>query len=167
MDALRGICVCDRLFTYVSAFLGSRSFRVHIGGSTSSPHSISIGVPQGSVLSPFLFNLALARLSDFIPCTLPFDVRLAIYADDLALLAVGPTSSGKQVHQSVQGAINAVDSYLTGIGLNHSPSKTEALVVHPQLHGRYHIPRLSLRGVLFPWSARVCYLGDLLDHRLS
>ncbi|KAH7964994.1 hypothetical protein HPB49_002759 [Dermacentor silvarum] len=161
------IRVCDRLFAYVSAFLSGRSFRVRVGGSTSSPRSISVSVPQGSVLSPFLFNSALARLPDFIPRTLPSDVRLAIYADDLALISVGPTSSGRLVRQSIQGAINAIDSYLTGIGLNLSTTKTEALLVHPQFRGRYQVPRLNLRGVLIPWSRRVRYLRVLIDHRLS
>ncbi|KAH7958828.1 hypothetical protein HPB49_005571 [Dermacentor silvarum] len=167
MDALRAIRVCDRVFAYVSAFLSGRCFRVRVGGSTSSPRSISVDVPQGSVLSPFLSNLALARLPDFIPRTLPCDVRLAIYADDLSLFAVGPTSSGRLVRQSIQGAINAIDSYLPGIGLNLSPNKTEALLVHLLFRVRYEIPRLNLRGVLIPWSRRVRYLGVLIDHRLS
>ncbi|KAH7985635.1 hypothetical protein HPB49_026336 [Dermacentor silvarum] len=124
-----------------------------------SPRSISVGVPQGSVLSPFLFNLALARLPDFIPRTLPSDVRLAIYADDLALFAVGPTSSGTQVRRSIQGAINAIDSYLTGIGLNLSPNKPRPCSYTPNFAGATRF--------LGSICAVVRYLGVLIDHRLS
>lgn len=81
------------------------------------------GVPQGSVISPFLFNLALARLPDYIPKMTAHEVRVAIYADDIALFACGPTALGFQVRESLQSAINAVDEYLASIGLQLSASK--------------------------------------------
>ncbi|XP_037560821.1 uncharacterized protein LOC119439926 [Dermacentor silvarum] len=45
---------------FISAFLIGRTFRVHVGEELSEPRDITTGVRQGSVLSPFLFNMALA-----------------------------------------------------------------------------------------------------------
>ncbi|XP_037515372.1 uncharacterized protein LOC119391795 [Rhipicephalus sanguineus] len=166
-DALCAMGVSDNLLRYVQAFLSDRTFRVRIGGEISAPRSVNAGVPQGSVLSPFLFNLALARITDYLPRATAVEVRVAMYADDIALFACGPTSRGREVRASVQSYINAVDYFVSGIGLELSAEKTEALLVHPDPLARYQVAKLSLRGCQLPWQRRVRYLGLTIDHRLS
>ena len=41
----------------VYSYLTNRTQRVKIGSTHNSPQHISIGVPQGSVLGPLLFNI--------------------------------------------------------------------------------------------------------------
>ncbi|KAH7936755.1 hypothetical protein HPB49_003731 [Dermacentor silvarum] len=94
LDALCAMGVSGRLLAYVGAFLSGRTMRVRVGGALSQPCAVSTGVPQGSVLSPFLFNLALARIGDYIPQLPEYEVRVAVYADDIALFASGPTARG-------------------------------------------------------------------------
>ncbi|KAH7986885.1 hypothetical protein HPB52_024665 [Rhipicephalus sanguineus] len=64
-------------------------------------------------------------------------------------------------------ALDAVDRFVASIGLQLSPAKTEALVVHPSPIARYVVPQLSFRGTVLPWQRTVRYLGVTLDHRLS
>ncbi|KAH7968246.1 hypothetical protein HPB52_007177 [Rhipicephalus sanguineus] len=52
-------------------------------------------------------------------------------------------------------AIDAVDAFLSGIGLTLAASKTEALLVHPRASTRFSTPRLSLRGLPIEWSKTV------------
>lgn len=167
LDALRNLGVCGLMLSYVEAFLSDRTLRVRIGGTVSDPRPVTAGVPQGSVLSPFLFNLVLARLPDFIPCDTPCEVRVAIYADDIALFARGPTQRRPAVLASVQTAINAVDAFLKGVGLTLAAPKTEALIVQPKASSRFSTPRLSLHGAPIPWSKTVRYLGVTIDTRMS
>nr|XP_054924031.1 uncharacterized protein LOC129383464 [Dermacentor andersoni] len=140
IQALRELRVTGRLFDYIAAFLSDRTLRVRVGDTLSAPRSVTSGVPQGSEISPFLFNFALARLPDYIPKMTAYEVRVAMYADDIALFACGPTDLGFQVRESLQSAINAVDEYLASIGLQLSASKTEALLktaalLHERLGG--------------------------------
>nr|XP_050023956.1 uncharacterized protein LOC126518151 [Dermacentor andersoni] len=137
IQALRELRVTGRLFDYIAAFLSDRTLRVRVGDTLSAPRSVTSGVPQGSVISPFLFNLALARLPDYIPKMTAHEVRVAIYADDIALFACGPTALGFQVRESLQSAINAVDEYLASIGLQLSASKTEAFTPSEDRATRY------------------------------
>ncbi|XP_072145536.1 uncharacterized protein [Dermacentor andersoni] len=139
MDALDALGVCGQMRSYVEAFLGGRTMRVRVGGAYSRPRAVVTGVPQGSVLSPFLFNLALARIPDFIPQFPAHEVRVAVYADDIALFASGPTSVGYAVRACVQRALDVVDAYISG----------------------------TLHGVLLPWEKRVRYLGLVIDRRLN
>ncbi len=65
---------------WVRSFLSRRTFSVAIGNTFSQHFLISRGVPQGSPLSPLLFNILLFDFPSF-PNTHTF-----LYADDLSLL---------------------------------------------------------------------------------
>ncbi|KAH7986085.1 hypothetical protein HPB49_026128 [Dermacentor silvarum] len=86
-----GLSGCLRRF--ISAFLTGRTSRVRVGQELCEPRDITTGVPQGSVLSPFLFNMALAGLPASLPADPQFPVRCSIYADDVALWTRGRGSS--------------------------------------------------------------------------
>ena len=65
---------------------------VRIMNSYSSPINVSVGVHQGSVLSPLIFNIATEALScEFrtaCPCELLYVYDLAILAESLGDLKV-------------------------------------------------------------------------------
>jgi retron-type reverse transcriptase len=65
----------------LGSFLSKRQFRVSVEGEMSTPREMQAGVPQGSVLSPTLFNL---YINDS-PQTR--GVHLALFADDTCLYA--------------------------------------------------------------------------------
>jgi hypothetical protein len=45
------------LIKFISSFRSERKFRVSVEGEFSTPRYMQSGVPQGSVLSPTLYNL--------------------------------------------------------------------------------------------------------------
>jgi retron-type reverse transcriptase len=65
----------------ISSFLSERKFRVSVEGEMSTPREMQAGVPQGSVLSPTLYNI---YVND-PPQTQ--GVHLALFADDTCLYA--------------------------------------------------------------------------------
>ncbi|KAH7937258.1 hypothetical protein HPB49_009849 [Dermacentor silvarum] len=135
-NALDGLGIVGCLRQFVSSFLTGRTLRVRVGRTLSSPRRVTMGVPQGSVLSPFLFNTALAGLPAAIPADPRFPTQCAIYADDVALWAHGPRCKLQSIQSSLQRSLDAVASYFRGIGLLLSPAKTEALLVHPSAAAR-------------------------------
>ncbi|XP_037290898.1 uncharacterized protein LOC119186339 [Rhipicephalus microplus] len=167
LNAVRDLGVTGLLFTYIASFLGGRTMRVRVGGVLSEPRPVSVGVPQGSVLSPFLFNLALADIDDYIPRALPCDVRVAVYADDIAVFATGPVPSGRCIRTSVQTVLDSIDAFITGRGMTLSPAKTEAMLLHPSYGAQRHTPKFTLQTIPIPWKRRVTYLGVQLDQRLN
>ncbi|XP_075721852.1 uncharacterized protein LOC142765163 [Rhipicephalus microplus] len=167
LDGHREMRVRGNMLQYVEAFLSGRSFRVPVASELSGPRVVSASVPQGSVLSPFLFNAALARLIDHIPRNTGYEVRAAVYADDIALFFSSPTLRGQQVHEGLQAVIHAVDGFITGIGLHLSAAKTEAMHVHPKRTRCFVCPQFVLRGHRLPWKRNVRYLDLTIDHRLS
>ncbi|KAH7942531.1 hypothetical protein HPB49_024999 [Dermacentor silvarum] len=129
MRALDALGVSGRMRHFVRAFLSDRSFRVRVGNAQSSPQPVTAGVPQGSVLSLFLFNEALARLPSTIPKGRHLPVHCSLYADDIALWTSGPRRNLAAVRTCLQEALDASVGHLASVGFSVSPAKTKALLV--------------------------------------
>lgn len=67
----------------IESYLQDRCFRVRLEDAYSSYRKISAGVPQGSVLGPILYLLFTADIPKNP------DVKVATFADDTAVLAIG------------------------------------------------------------------------------
>ena len=70
MKDLHDIGLRGRLPNFISNFLSDRSFNVRIGSTLSDTFEQEQGVPQGSVLSPTLFNIKITLLSVLMILTL-------------------------------------------------------------------------------------------------
>nr|XP_050045999.1 uncharacterized protein LOC126542928 [Dermacentor andersoni] len=107
-QALDLLGINGNLRRFIWSFLEECTLRVRVGGSRSSPQPVAAGIPQASVVSPFLFNLALARLAAALPIDPHYPVNASIYADDIVLwvrsppeppqLALGPAKSPRHRH---------------------------------------------------------------------
>ncbi|XP_077541084.1 uncharacterized protein LOC144153308 [Haemaphysalis longicornis] len=116
----------ERTYNYIVDFLSNRKAILKIGGVTSNPITLgSRGTPQGSVLSPLLFNIALLDLPEQLR-RIP-NLSHALYADDVTLWT-GPDSLGG-LQDTLQLAADAVNEYANRCGLSCSPQKSELLVV--------------------------------------
>ena len=65
---------------WIKSFLSNRFFLVNINGSESKKFSINAGVPQGSVISPLLFNIYINDLPKRDKTNLCYSL---LFADDL------------------------------------------------------------------------------------
>ncbi|XP_075543819.1 uncharacterized protein LOC142578305 [Dermacentor variabilis] len=104
-----GVTGC--LWGSMTAFLVGGSFRVRVGKVLSDARDITSVVPQGSMLSPFLFNLAMAGHAAALPADSRYPICCAIYADDVALWVPGPRRSIASIRGSLQRALEAVISF--------------------------------------------------------
>ena len=76
--------IVNRENIWFRSYLNNRKQKVYINGVMSDLYKISSGVPQDSILGPFLF---LIFINDFPSASACFSVRL--YADDTSLTASG------------------------------------------------------------------------------
>lgn len=113
-------------YDYIRDFLSNRTAQLTIGDLKSA--HIPLGnrsTPQGSVLSPFLFNTALITLPRKLNGI--EGTRHTLYADDVTIW----TSQGSdgQIETALQEAADIVDAHARWAGLECSPQKSELLVI--------------------------------------
>jgi retron-type reverse transcriptase len=68
-----------RIIKLISSVLPQRKFRVSVEGEMSTSRCMQAGVPQGSVLSPTLYNLYINDIPQII------GANLSLFADDTCL----------------------------------------------------------------------------------
>lgn len=96
-----------RSVDWFKSYLGSREIAVSLGDTTSSKRQISRGVPQGSVLGPFLFIFYLNPLLANIEKNCP-GVSVIAYADDTTVFL-------RVRKEAVHETIDLFNKYLTYI----------------------------------------------------
>lgn len=144
----------------VKAFLKNRSFQVTVNGTLSERRSIPYGVPQGSVLSPTLYNIFTADV------VMIDGVQYYIFADDTAFVVTD--SDPEIVVTNLQAAQNALEEFQRKWKVKINPTKTQAIYFTNRRSPR-HLPRrcVSTGGHEVEWSKDVKYLGLHLDQKLK
>ncbi|XP_064470201.1 uncharacterized protein LOC135384951 [Ornithodoros turicata] len=126
MDSLVDPGIGGKAAAFIHALLSNRSFRVRLGSTLSSPRPQNLGLPQGTILSPLLFNLVMAGLPKALPATTP-PLQLSIYADDICLWTNG--KDPWKVMKTIQKGVDATTEYIRGLGLTPSAEKTRVMLL--------------------------------------
>jgi len=142
----------------VEMFLQNRRFRVHMGDRCSAWRTQLNGLPQGSVLSPCLFNLYINDMPDTRS-------RRFVYADDVALGAQG--RSFEEVEEILNADVELLAEYFSEWRLKPSVAKTVASAFH--LHNAQAARELDIRmnGQRLRHEPKPTYLGVTLDRSLT
>jgi endonuclease/exonuclease/phosphatase family metal-dependent hydrolase len=151
------------LVKLIQSFLTNRTAHVDVNGSSSTPFHIPAGVPQGSILSPHLFNV---YIND-IP--LNGDTQLAIYADDTALFCHVPWKNIKCVSRKLSSSLDSVSNFFRDWKIRINKSKTEIILFTKSTKMIKKLPTnpINFDGDSLQWKNQVTYLGVVLDQKLS
>uniref|UniRef100_A0A803SRC4 Reverse transcriptase domain-containing protein n=1 Tax=Anolis carolinensis TaxID=28377 RepID=A0A803SRC4_ANOCA len=162
LGRLSGMGLGGTALQWLQSFLEGHSQLVKLGDTCSDPWPLTCGVPQGSILSPMLFNIYMKPLGEVIRS---FGVGCHLYADDTQLYYSFPPNS-KEAPQIPNQCLVAVMAWMRANKLKLNPDKTEVLEVSRKSdRGIGWQPVLN--GVALPLKAQVRSLGVLLDSSLT
>ena len=159
-SALSRLGVDDLTVGLINQLLQCRTVEASLGTSTTTK-LVNRGTPQGGVLSPLLWNVAVNELLQIMEgggCS------VFAYADDIAIAFSGRFPQTLCDCMSLK--LKKLSDWATKSGLGVNPSKTE-LVLFTR---KYKIPVLKpplLKGIPLKFSQTAKYLGLILDSKLS
>lgn len=144
----------------IRSFCLNRSFQVNVGNSFSSIKFIPAGVPQGSILSPFLYSIYTADIKR------PKYTNIALYADDTALITNGKLTSA--IIKRLNTAIKTINKYYKKWKINLNLNKSQA-IIFPFNRSLKRIPKsdIIIENSSINFSNEVTYLGITLDKKLT
>lgn len=161
LESLNKISCGERTFEYVKTFLTDRTATITIGNVKSKETSVpNRGTPQGAVLSPLLFNLALRDLP--VELEKIEGIRHAIYADDITIWTTEGSLGEKE--ERLQRAADTVHVYVKSRGLRCSPEKSEIIRIHRNGYDRGVPINVSLDGQDIPEVKQLRILGMWIQH---
>ena len=133
-------------------YLQNRLQYININGMSSSEKSIKCGIPQGSVLGPFLFLLYVNDLS-----TTCSESKVTMFADDTTVI-----NAGKRIDTLVREDIKTMTKWFDSNKLTINAEKCEA--IH---FGRGRPEAIVIKDKTLDYKSSCKYLGLQIDPRLS
>lgn len=118
---LARILKCRTTVRLIVNILSNRKFRVSLSGKESHYKRLQNGLPQGSVLSPLLFN---ACIADIIETS----SRKIMYADDVALVA--QARSFAELENTLNVDLDKLQKYFHKWHLTLNPDKSVTRTFH-------------------------------------
>ena len=161
LQKLNKIGISGNMYSYIRSFLSDRSMQVRWKGATSTTKGVSMGVPQGSVIAPLLFNIMVHDVDTAVKGK----VVLTMYADDLAIWTdthirrLHTNSSWvKQSMKLFQEAVDGVVHFMQVNGVALSSQKTVFVPFHTNTSQNTEV-HIRVNGQSIFASKEVKYLG--------
>jgi len=151
---------------WISTYLDGRSQFVKIGEEMSSATQCEIGVPQGSVLGPFLFSAYVSPIADVISS---FGVQFHQYADDTQLYTAVNTDDEDICIRNLELCTIAVRDWFLQNGMLLNPDKSEVLLVAGRTQALKFASGTGIlvAGSQITFSVKLKSLGVTIDQSLS
>jgi ribonuclease HI len=152
------------LLGWLQDFLTDRRGFTIVQGASSDVLPLHQGTPQGSVLSPYLFNILVDKLLSTLENSLGPDLASKItvlsYADDLVLI-----SNHSLAPAVLTKALQLLESISTILGLQINIGKTKAMAwEHSHSFPCFYF---EVYNTQIEWVRTYKYLGVVLDDTLS
>ena len=109
--------IYGNMLSYVNGYLSNRTLQVRINNTCSDIYIVQNGTPQGSCISPTLFNIMVNDLSSCIK-----NCEMSQFADDGAIWKSGPNL--KHLQNKIQQDLDNINKWCSTWGFLLSPNKT-------------------------------------------
>ena len=109
------------VLSWIQSYLSSRSTSVKIRSAFSETRTSSVGVPQGSVLGPVLFNCVMSPLAHLLE---DMGVLCHIYADDTQFLVTFDKEEESAARIKISEIFGAISKFMISNSLKLNADKT-------------------------------------------
>ena len=120
LDKLKHMGMSERSLQWFKSYLAERRQCVFINGQTSETQRITLGVPQGSILGPLLFNMYINSLPNAV------ETRLILYAENAVL--VFPAATPNELQTALEREFGLMSDWYLDNRLTLNVKKTKLML---------------------------------------
>ena len=162
LKKLKSFNLNQQSIDYIQSYLSNRRQSTKLSKFTSTEQEIKSGVPQGSILGPFLF---LCFVND-LPNVFNNETKFIAYADDTQLLVYD--NDLEKLKEKVENVIGDAQKWYENNGMKNNSSKSEILVVSTKKSDKIVIEVIEENKQKIVKSKKwIKVLGVYIDHLLS
>lgn len=162
------------LIKITNSFIKCRKFNVRVGQSCSAFEDIPWGVPQGSSLSPSLYNIFVSDIPSGTARTIMYADDTLIFAQDRLFKKITSQITETAAitiayFKKWKVAINTDKTALTYFTYRKKKQipKGPFNLIYKRKVNPGPAPPIVINAVSIPWSSKLKYLGVTLDKRLT
>ena len=144
---------------WLSGYLRGRMAYCSYNSVLSDPRIVHTGVPQGSVISPILFNFYVADAPHLSP------VLTSSYADDFNDLHSSPSIA--QSEQAINSHLSSYSDWVNSNKLSIAPLKSSVTLFTTDNHQAQLHPQISINNTILPLDKTPTILGVTFDTSFS
>lgn len=146
---------------WLKSYLTNRTAKVVIGGVESRAHRVQLGTPQGSCISPTLFNIFINSL----PKALSEHATPVLYADDTNVLLSAPCQS--QLLSTADSVIHTMQNWCREAGVQLNADKTMGIEFAAKNSTLDYSYLMKMGGKSVRSAASARFLGLCIDQKLT
>ena len=158
LSKLEQIGIQGTTLKWFKSYLSGRQNFVRIGNKLSNANEMTMGVPQGAVLSPLLFNI---YVNDMVNATKI--LKFIQFADDTTVFL-----SGSNIHRIADifnVELKLLETWLTSNKLSINISKTKYMIIS---HNNIPVDiSLEIRNNILERVSTTKFLGLIIDEKLT
>ena len=148
---------------FIESFLQNRTFQTKVGSSFSDWFTQEEGVPQGSILSPLLFEIKINSITE----TLSPNTNKTLYVDDFAI-AYSSNAHLNHTERFLQLQLSKLETWADNNGMKFSTTKTQIVHFCKRRDKKCNkSPNLFLYNENIKVVDQIRFLGVIFDKKLS